>query len=851
MVKIAIFKFTRFLLLLALIFGITLTTGEAQAQEEAFSEIAPAEISGEYAPGQLLVKFKPGTASSGIEDIEKNLGVSTLKTIPGINARVMSIPAEKQVAEMIEVLKKSPWVEYAEPNYICYKTVTVPDDTYFPYQWSCNQTSDHDIDAPEGWDITTGSSSVIIAIIDDGIDYNHEEFPSGKLWINPSTNTTGYDFAGNCQCLPKEDKNCTPDSDVMHESGIGSGHGTATAGIAAADTNNAKGIAGISWASVIMPLKVENSCGHIYHSYLADAIIFAVDNGAHIISMSLGSASSTTALEDACRYAWENGTVIVVSSGNENTQINYPARYPTTIAVGATNEIDNRIYPGNPGNEWSAPQGSNYGPELDVVAPGINIYATDWSASGEGYDPGAYTPYFGGTSASCPFVAGEAALLLAKDSSLSNERVRSIIRSSAEDQVGESSEDTAGFDIYYGYGRINLYNALSAPTKPDLTLTTSDINFSDDNPSSGETITISATIHNNGRDYSEISAINIGSQPNGADPATADSYQGTYYPENANDDDYSTGWASQYETGWVKIDLTEVKMIGRVYWHDTFFVSDNQPGDFTIKVSIDDVSYTTIDTVTGYTGNSYIKILGTPLQARYVKMEMTARTAGNAATLDELGVYEVYYDTVARFYDGDPDSGGTQIGSDQHLSPVPASGTKSASVQWTATAGSHDIYVVLDPDGSIPESNETNNKAYKSLTSSTPAIEITVPSDILDWVLAPSGGQPEQRTGTLTVNVTPDSESWEVTATDGDGATSGRMTEWTGSAYGTTQLYTPMDVQGPAATVTLPNSGEAYIASGTGDGSGITITFKQVVLWSDTPNITYRIIVTFTASITT
>jgi hypothetical protein len=157
---------------------------------------------------------------------------------------------------------------------------------------------------------------------------------------------------------------------------------------------------------------------------------------------------------------------------------------------------------------------------------------------------------------------------------------------------------------------------------------------------------------------------------------------------------------------------------------------------------------------------------------------------------------------------------------------------------------------VVDPDSSIPESSETNNKAFKSLTTSTAAIEITAPADITGWVLTPSGGQPVQRTGTLTVDVTPDSKSWEVTATDEDGVTNGKMTEWTGSAYGSTQLYTSMDVQGPGATVTLPNSGETSIASGTGDGSGITITFKQIVLWSDTPNTTYRIIVTFTASIT-
>ena len=222
-----------------------------------------------------------------------------------------------------------------------------------------------------------------------------------------------------------------------------------------------------------------------------------------------------------------------------------------------------------------------------------------------------------------------------------------------------------------------------------------------------------------------------------------------------------------------------------------------------------------------------------------------------SATYDCLFETYIYtYDTVVKFFDGDPGAGGTQIGANRHLPPIPASGTKTPSVQWTAIAGSHDIYVVVDPANLIPESNGTNNKAYKSLTSSTPTIEITTPADIIGWVLAPSGGQPEERTGTLTVDVTPDSEGWEVTATDEDGVTSGKMTEWTGSDYGATQLYTSMDVQGPDATVTLPNSGETSIASGTGDDFDITITFKQIVLWSDTPNLTYRIIVTFTASIT-
>jgi len=721
MVNVAVIKFFRTLLCLAFALGMTLAAGQAQAQDEASVELQPAEIIGEYAPGELLVKFKPGMPSNRIEETERDLGVYHLRTIPRIDVRLMGIPEGKSVPEMVDAFRKSPWVEYAEPNYRRYEVATTPNDTYFSSQWALSQASDHDIDAPEGWDITTGSASIIIAMIDTGIDYLHEEFSPGKLWINSATGKPGYDFG-------------MSDDDVMHEPLSGSGHGTSTAGIAAAATNNSKGIAGVSWASVIMPLKVEDSSGYIYDSYIADAITFAVTNGAQIISMSLGGPSSSATLENACQYAWEHGKVIVVSSGNENTSVDYPARYPTTIAVGATNEIDNRIYPGNPGDDWGAGQGSNYGLELDVVAPGINIYTTDWSASGEGYDPGSYIATFGGTSASCPFVSGEAALLLAKDPSLSNQRVRSIIRSSAQDQVGEPSQDTPGFDIYYGYGRINLYNALSSPTKPDLTLTSSDITFSNNSPSPGETITISATIHNNGSVYDEINTtpfasvltntgygyyVDAGQSIAQSFTATTDGYlaavdlamwdcgaDSAYAQIEIQTDSGSKpsgtvissteerDWSSS--SAWERVKFPDPAKItaGQKYWI-VATCSHSNPNGYAWLFDDDSV----------YAGGGFSWRIG------------TGSWATESTTYDcQFKAYIYAYDTVVRFYDGDPDGGGTQIGSGQHLSPIAPSGAKTASVQWAAISGSHDIYVVVDPDNLIPESNETNNQAYKSLS---------------------------------------------------------------------------------------------------------------------------------------
>lgn len=831
--KTTILKFFKILFFSIFALGIILVMEQGVPQEKAFAQIRSTDIKiiGEYAPGELLVKFKPGIPGSKIEEIKKGLGVSVHKRIPRIDVRVMRIPEGKEVAEMIEAFRKFPEVEYAEPNYRCYKTVTIPDDTYFSQQWALSL-----IEAPSGWDITTGSSSIIIAVIDDGIDPDHQEFPSEKLWINSSTGQPGYDFAGTCNVCRelKEDIGCTPDDDVTHESG--SGHGTATAGIAAAATDNAEGIAGTSWGPTIMPLKVENSCGHIYHSYMAEAVGFAVDNGAHIISMSLGGPSPSATLENACRDAWENGKVIVVSSGNENTNISYPARFLTNIAVGATNEIDNRIYPGNPGNNWSS-GGSNYGPELDVVAPGINIYATDWSASGEGYDPGAdYISYFGGTSASCPFVSGVAALLLSLDPDLPNERVRSIIRNTAEDEVGEPAEDTPGFDIYYGYGRINLYQALLAETRPDLTLTVADISFSNNNPFLGENITIYATIHNDGSVYDEIYINPFASVPQHSGSgfyvdsnfsiaqsftATVDGYLAAVDLSMLDIGSDSTSVQIEIQTdsgintpSGTIISSTEIQdwPADQVTWERIEFYNPAKLiawEKYWIVATCSD-SYQN-GYLWGFNDGAVYADGGTSIRDNSVPVP----SWGPESAIDDcqFKTYIYAHDTVIRFYDGDPDSGGTLIESEQYLSPIGAFGDKTASVGWTAAgSGSHNIWVVADPDDYIPESNEANNNDFESITVMT-ELSVSVSPDHWSLEIVEAGSVTTMTLSEKIIveNTGTDPATFTIQITDSGGSWFAATTE-----NGNTLLNTYV-MSGVFASLSDTTIGEEHFNEGTDD----------------------------------
>jgi len=374
---------------------------------------------------------------------------------------IIQFPEGTNIQQIIDEYYKTGEIEYAEPNNKGSGGGTqeiVPNDQYYFRQWALQNdgtfslspaVTGADIQMEDAWGIEQGDSNIIVGIIDSGTKLNHPEF-SGRIWKNyndiPNNgidddangfvdDVTGWDFA-NSDNDPSDDE----------------GHGTNVAGIIGANGDNAIGYAGVDWNCKLMILKGIDNTNFGLYSWWAEAIYYAVDNGAKVLNMSLGGSGPSTTLEDAVDYALNNNVVVVVSMMNENTgEVYYPAGFNGVIAVGSTDADDNRSDP----FFWSETSGSNYGNHISVTAPGNFIYGLNYQSNSN------YGSYWGGTSQATPHVAGLASLLLAQNPNRTPAQIKSIIEATAEDQVGNSTEDTPGFDQYYGHGRINAFNALS------------------------------------------------------------------------------------------------------------------------------------------------------------------------------------------------------------------------------------------------------------------------------------------------------------------------------------------------------------------------------------------------------
>jgi len=383
-----------------------------------------------YAEDHLIIKFHRSRteafadthSTNVLGDLSRELHVPFVEVVEAFpentpqrdrldfdHFKFLRVRPPAKVHDILQRLTGHPLIEYVELDYVGQGGGTVPNDPNYGSQWHLPK-----IDAPNAWDITTGSSNVIVAVLDTGLNNSDGEFTGRTV--------AGYDFVNN-------------DSDP----GDDFGHGTAAAGVIAANTDNSVLAAGVDWKCKLMPIKVLDGNNSGFYSWWASGLDWAVAHGCKIANLSAGGTSSDNTLKQSILNAIASGVVFVTIAHNDGSGIiRFPGNLTNCITLGATDVQDRRA------------SFSNYGPQIDLVAPGTNI-CTVWYLGG--------ISYWWGTSLSAPQASGVAALLASLRPGITHEQVQTLLCAGAEDQVGDAS-DTPGFDNYYGWGRLNAYNTL-------------------------------------------------------------------------------------------------------------------------------------------------------------------------------------------------------------------------------------------------------------------------------------------------------------------------------------------------------------------------------------------------------
>ncbi|GAB4506606.1 MAG: hypothetical protein Fur0017_28590 [Anaerolineales bacterium] len=484
----------------------------------SFSQVNPVYSYGKVdmvVSDEFVAAFRPETSMAEIEAFNAAYGVELVSPIIGqANTFVLRITSESSLdaLAMANQYHESGFVLFAAPNFVRLVTEEVggagkpnpvgpmftPNDTYYsPDQWHLHNvgqfggTTDADIDAPEAWNITLGLPSVVIAVIDEGVDLTHADLYDNMV--------TGYDATG------------------LGSAGAPTGndaHGTAVAGLAAAVGDNSLGVSGVCPNCSIMPIRIAYDDGFgnwVYtDAWLANAISWAYMNGADILNNSWGGGSAATVVNTAITDAVTNGrsglgSVVVFSAGNDNAStVSWPASQSNVIAVGASNQCDQRKTPtNNTCNGFEDWWGSNYGSALDVVAPGVWLTSTDITGTA-GYNDGSdpdytadYTGYMNGTSGAAPIVSGVIGLMMSVNSYMPADGLQDLLEQSTDDL------STVGWDNETGYGRVNALNAVQAAQLPDLVITGYELRNADKSavitqPNPNETFWVRMTVENRG-----------------------------------------------------------------------------------------------------------------------------------------------------------------------------------------------------------------------------------------------------------------------------------------------------------------------------------------------------------------
>jgi subtilisin family serine protease len=389
--------------------GNSLIVPEQQAENIQVNSVNNNFDAGGFSKTTVLVKLKNQFNKSAADSLARKYGATLKRTLNRINVLALIVPAGQTPPQFIKTLKADPGVVFAERDIRVLPDAedeVTFDDPMLPQQYSLQK-----VEAAKGWFLNQGKDTVKIGIVDTGVDLEHPDLKDKLL--------EGYNALEPGK-PPKDDAR----------------HGTHVSGIASAIGNNGVGVAGLAPNCKILPVKVLSANDGTIESISA-GLIWAADNGADVVNMSLGTYTENQTLGEAVKYALDKNVVCIATMGNDNTEKKrYPAAYPGMIAVGSTDENDKKS------------SFSNFGPWMTVSAPGSNILSTlPTYMSNGGYGK------MSGTSMAAPLVTGLAALVRSQHQNMAPKDVAKILQDSADD-LGET-----GYDKYFGAGRINAFKA--------------------------------------------------------------------------------------------------------------------------------------------------------------------------------------------------------------------------------------------------------------------------------------------------------------------------------------------------------------------------------------------------------